>query len=111
MTGREQTGAPEKERTPVRRVGTFTTGVILVVYGAAMLVSLWLPKLSLAWLVRLAPLALVGLGVEILLAARRESRIKYDWVGMLLCCLVAGAALSLTCVAWWMEHCSEQICF
>lgn len=111
MIGWEQTAAPERERTPARRVGTFTTGVILVVYGTAMLASLWLPRLSLVWLVRLAPLALVGLGVETLLAARKGSRIKYDWVGMLLCCLVVGVALSLTCVAWWMVHCPEQLCF
>ena len=32
-------------------------------------------------------------------------------VNMLLCCLVVGAALSLTCVAWWMVHCPEQLCF
>lgn len=111
MTGREQTPAPEKAGTSVRRVGTFTTGVLLVVYGAAMLVSLWLPRLNLVWLLRLAPLALVGLGVETLVAARKGSRVKYDWVGMLLCCLVVGVALSLTCAAWWMVHNPERFCF
>ena len=97
MEPREQTSA-----RPARRVGTFTFGVTLVVFGLWMLAQLFLPELDLTWCLKLSPLILVLLGVEVLLAARKDSAVKYDWVGMLLCCLIVCTALALFSVAWWM---------
>ncbi|MBQ7778005.1 MAG: hypothetical protein IJ396_03795 [Oscillibacter sp.] len=89
---------------PCRRVGTFTFGVILVVSGAAMLTAIYWPEFNLQWLLQLSPLLLISLGVETLIAARDNRRIKYDWVGMLLCCLIVGAALCLFAVSWILLH-------
>lgn len=94
---------------PCRRVGTFTFGMVLVVSGLAMLVSMFFPQLEFTWLLQLSPLALISLGVETLLAARGNERVKYDWVGMLLCFLIVCASLVLFAAAWWLVHCPDSV--
>ena len=96
---------PEKQR----RVGTFTLGVVLVVSGILMLVSMFWPHLDWAWVLKCSPLILIGLGVETLLAARGDGRIRYDWVGMLLCFLIVCTALVLFAAAWWLVHCPDSV--
>ena len=98
------------DQRPVRRVGTFTTGVTLIGAGLAMLATLWLPWEDFLWAMGLSPLLLVSLGVETLLAARKDGRVRYDWVGMLLCVLVTLAALCFTAAAWWLRHAPEGWC-
>ena len=94
---------------PCRRVGTFTFGMVLVVSGLAMLVSMFFPQLEFTCLLQLSPLALISLGVETLLAARGSERVKYDWVGMLLCFLIVCTALVLFAAAWWLVHCPDSV--
>ena len=94
---------PERQR----RVGTFTLGFVLVISGGLMLVSMFWPQLDLAWALKCSPLILVGLGVETLLAARGGGKVKYDWVGMVLCFVLVCAALCLYAIAWWMVYGSE----
>ena len=104
MENREQT-----PMRPSRRVGTFTFGVTLVIFGLWMLASLLLPEADLLWLLKLSPLVLVLLGAEVLLAARNSSAVKYDWVGMLLCTVIVLTALSLFAAAWWVMHMPEGV--
>ena len=98
------TAASEQTARPQRRVGTFTLGVVLVAAGCAMLVSLLWPSLDLGWLLKLSPLILVALGVETLLSARNGGRVRYDWLGMLLCFLLVGAGLVFYAAAWAYEN-------
>lgn len=90
---------------PRRRVGTFTLGVTLVIAGIVMAVSLFWPELDLRWAVKASPVILICLGVETLLAARGGGKVKYDWVGMLLCFILTGAALCMYAMAWYMTNC------
>ena len=101
----------EQMPRPCRRVGTFTFGLVLVVSGLAMLVSMFFPDLKFTWLLQLSPLALISLGVETLLAARGGGRVKYDWVGMVLCFLIVCAALVLFAAAWCLVHDPDAIHF
>ena len=101
----------EQMPRPCRRMGTFTFGLVLVVSGLAMLVSMFFPDLKFTWLLQLSPLALISLGVETLLAARGGGRVKYDWVGMVLCCLIVVTALGLFTAAWTFLNCPEGICW
>ena len=96
---------------PCRRVGTFTFGMVLVVSGLAMLVSMFFPQLEFTWLLQLSPLALISLGVETLLAARGSERVKYDWVGMILCCLIVCVSLVLFAATWCLVHYPDAIHF
>lgn len=92
--------ASEEAARPQRRVGTFTLGVVLVAAGCGMLVSLLWPRFEIGWLLNASPLILVALGVETLLSARGGGRVRYDWLGMLLCFLLVGAGLILYAAAW-----------
>ena len=83
MNSPEQT--PESRPARDCRVGTFTFGAVLVICGALMLVSMFFPSLDLTLALQLSPLILVCLGVEVLLASRSGGKIRYDWVGMVLC--------------------------
>lgn len=89
---------------PQRRVGTFTLGVVLVASGLGMLASLLWPALETGWLLKASPLILVALGVEVLLAAKGGGKIKYDWLGMLLCVILVGAGLVFYAIAWYFAN-------
>lgn len=92
-----------------RRVGTFTLGVVLILSGIAMLLCMFFPALDLTFLLKLSPLILVSLGAETLLAARRGSAIRYDWVGMILCFVLVSCALGLFVIAWCLLYCPEAV--
>ena len=89
---------------PQRRVGTFTLGVVLVAAGCGMLASLLWPQVEIGWLLKASPLILVALGAETLLSARGGGRVKYDWLGVLLCFLLVGAAMVFYAAAWAYEN-------
>ena len=91
---------PEKQR----RVGTFTLGVVLVVSGILMLVTMFWPQLDWEWALKGSPIILISLGVETLLAAKGGGKVKYDWVGMVLCFVLVCAALCLYGLAWWLLY-------
>ena len=109
MNSPEQT----QETRPVkeRRVGTFTFGAVLVICGVLMLVSMFFPRLDLTLVLKLSPLILVSLGVEVLLASRREGRLRYDWVGMVLCFVLVTAALVLFIIAWCLVYHPEAVIY
>ncbi len=92
-----QTAAPRQ-----RRVGTFTLGVTMVVSGCGMLAAMLWPRLQPELLLKAAPCILILLGAETLIAARGGGRVKYDWMGMILCFILTVFALALCSAAWWM---------
>ena len=95
-------GTAAVEKSYGRRVGTFTLGMVLVLGGGAMLVSLFWPNLHMEWVLRLTPCILIFLGVEVLLAARGGRKVRYDWLGMFLCLVLTLFAVALYAAAWWM---------
>ena len=103
----EQT--PESRPARDRRVGTFTFGAVLVICGALMLVSMFFPSLDLTLALQLSPLILVCLGVEVLLASRSGGKIRYDWVGMVLCFVLVTAALVFFGIAWCLVYHPEAV--
>lgn len=101
--------APETAPQPrQRRVGTFTLGVTLLAAGALMLAAMFFPQLDLRWALKCAPVILILLGVETLIAAKGGGRIKYDWAGMLLCFVLTGAALCMCAAAWFVSWWPEN---
>lgn len=94
--------APRAEQEPPRRmhrVGTGTMGVLLILVGLALCVGLFRPSVDFTLLLRLSPLALVALGVEILIAARKKDvRLKYDWGSIILCFLLVVGVLGVSCL-------------
>lgn len=96
--------AEENNPQPTRRVGTFTFGWVMVATGILMMLGLFFPKADLRTALRLSPVILISIGVEVLLGSRTASRLKYDWVAMLLCFVVVCAAMGMYAVAWVMLH-------
>ncbi len=92
-----------------RRVGTFTFGVTLVAAGLAMTAALFFPALDLRLFLRFSPLVLILLGTEVLLSSRKEGRMKYDWLGMLLSFFLVLLALGVFFASWSILHFQDKI--
>ena len=90
-------GKPRK----VRRVGTFTMGLVLVAAGLVLLAVFFVPDFDVTAALKCAPLVLVSLGGEVLAAAftAKDARLKYDFLSMVLCfLLIVTAAGASVCV-------------
>ena len=104
-----ETVRDQEKQAPVRRVGTFTVGVTLVAAGVLMLLALCFPELDRRWALRRTPRPLIGLGVETLLHARGGEKLRYDWVGMVLCFVLVTAALVFFGIAWCLVYRPETV--
>lgn len=62
----------ERQTIRIRRVGSVTFGMVLVVTGVLFLIHLFLPGLDLRVIFQFWPLMLITLGVEVLLEAGRK---------------------------------------
>ena len=65
--------APDPVPRPrkVRRVGTFTFGLVLVAAGVLLILRSVMPQLDLSFVASLAPVVLIALGIEVLIYAAR----------------------------------------
>lgn len=63
-----------------RRVGTFTAGTVLIVFGILFLLRLVLPAINFSIIASLWPIILILLGAEILIAymVNKEEKMRYD---------------------------------
>ncbi|APM40006.1 LiaI-LiaF-like domain-containing protein [Clostridium kluyveri] len=63
-----------------RRVGTFTSGVILVVFGVMFLMHSMFKNISYELIISLWPVILIFIGVEVIIAyiLNKEEKIRYD---------------------------------
>ncbi|WP_455717143.1 LiaI-LiaF-like domain-containing protein [Anaerosporobacter sp.] len=71
------------------RIGSYTFGLTLIVYGVLFLVHIFAPAISYDFIFRLWPLTFISLGIEVLLGSRREdTRFVYDKVAIILLILL-----------------------
>lgn len=87
-------------KTPVkivrkRRVGTFTAGILLILFGMLFLLHLFVPAISYVVIFRFWPCVLILAGVEILYASHREEEIVYDAGAIFLIILLAVFAMGM----------------
>lgn len=88
-------------RPPVRRVGTVTLGLSLIVTGLAITAYFFVPGFDIIFVAKLAPLVLVFLGAEVLWASVRrkgEERLRFDFLAafvsfLLICASLCAATL------------------
>lgn len=89
---------------PVRRVGTLTLGLTLIVTGIIALIVMFYPQFNLTAIIKVTPVILIFLGGEILFAHifHRGERLKYDFLSGFVCFILitAGGALSFIPIAW-----------
>ncbi len=90
----------------VRRVGTFTFGLLLVAAGVLLILRALMPSLDLRFVVSLLPVALIALGIEVLIyAARPNVQLRYDGVSIFVCILILfGVGGSSVMLQLWNEY-------
>lgn len=84
-----------------RRVGTFTLGLSLVITGILSIVSLFTNIVDILFVMKLSPLIMVVLGIEMLfLSFKSEDNLKYDGLAIFISfVLITGTLLSTAAVA------------
>ncbi len=108
------------ENAPVRRVGTLTLGVCLIVCGVLFLCYFFVPHFNWELALKIAPAAgLILLGCEVLYFAARPQRWKYDFLSVLLCIVLMVSAFGGACLTeafdfalhrgeFWIEYDARQ---
>lgn len=107
-----------KQTIRIRRVGSVTFGVVLIVTGVLFLMHLFLPRLDYRVLFEFWPLILILLGVEVLLGNRQktyevrdekgrileQSKMIYDVPAILLTMILTGFSIFMGMVDWTLLH-------
>ena len=92
-----------------RKVGSITCGVLLIIFGMLFLVHMVYPSLSLTVIMKLWPVVLIALGVEMLVANYRcsseESEVlKYDKGAIGITFLLVCFSMVMGVMEYWMEY-------
>ena len=92
-----------------RRVGTFTTGIVLIMFGIMFLLRLANPSIDYLKIASLWPLVLVILGIEIIVAylINKEDIMKYDFGAIVLIIMLSFFAMCMGCMEYVLTHMSE----
>ncbi|MDD6206999.1 MAG: hypothetical protein PUB10_00560 [Clostridiales bacterium] len=83
-----------------RRVGTFTLGLSLIVFGILFGLHQFFPSLDYLFVFRLWPIVFILLGCEILTASIRTKDVsfRYDFAAIFIICLLMVFAMGMACV-------------
>ncbi len=89
-----------------RRVGTLTSGVVLVVFGVLFLLKNAVPGLNYWMLLSYWPAILVMMGLELLLChfLGKEEKLRIDVGSVFIMLLLTGMAFFLAAVQFCFEH-------
>lgn len=97
--GRPSTVVPPHpaQTRPVRRIGTMTMGLTLVLVGVVLLIYFVHP-FNLIWIARFAPVLLIVLGIEVLWQyfANRGQNLHYDFLGTVFCAFIICFAIGVS---------------
>jgi uncharacterized membrane protein HdeD (DUF308 family) len=86
------------------RIGSYTFGITLIVYGVLFLVHIFAPAISYDFIFRLWPLTFISLGIEVIVGSRREdTSFVYDKVAILLLILLTLFAVFMAGVDCFMR--------
>lgn len=83
-----------------RRVGTFTLGLTLLIFGVLFGLHLFFPSLDYLFVFRLWPIIFIILGSEILISSigKKDLTFRYDFAAILIICLLMVFAMGMACV-------------
>lgn len=92
--------------TKNRRVGTFTTGISLIVFGLLFLFRLVIPAMTIRLIASLWPLVLVFLGVEVIIAyvRNKDGQMRYDAGSVVLIVVLMIFTISMVTVQMAIEN-------
>lgn len=85
-----------EKNPPVRRVGSITLGICLIMAGVFFLLYYFVPGFDWMLALKIAPAAgLILLGIEVLFFACKPERWKYDFASVFLCLVLMGCCFCL----------------
>jgi len=90
-----------------KRVGSMTCGILLIVFGILFVIKIFVPMISYEVILRLWPIVLISLGIEILLSNRNSSEdviIKYDGGAIFITILLTFFAVGMGIVDYCMQY-------
>lgn len=92
-----------------RRVGTFTTGIVLVLFGIMFLLHLIYPGFNYLIIASLWPVILILLGMEIIVAyiINKEDVMKYDFHAIILIIILSFFAMGMGSMEYVITHISQ----
>lgn len=89
-----------------RKVGTFTAGLSMVVFGVLFLLRIYFPSINYRLILTLWPLILIFLGVEILISffINKQEVMKYDGGAILLTIILTFFAMGMACAEFAIQN-------
>jgi len=92
-----------------RRVGTFTAGIVFIMFGVMFLLRTIFPIINFSLILSLWPLILVFLGIEIIVAyiINKEEQMKYDASAIVLIIILSFFAMGMATMEFLINHSSE----
>lgn len=92
-----------------RRVGTFTTGIVLVMFGILFLLRLTSLNINYLMIASLWPIVLILLGIEIIVAylINKDEIMKYDFCAITLILMLSIFAMGMGCMEYVITHISQ----
>ena len=92
-----------------RRVGTFTAGIVLIMFGVMFLLRLIFPIINFSTILSFWPLILVFLGIEIIVAyvINKEEQMRYDAAAIVLVIILSFFSMCMAGMEFVITHLSE----
>lgn len=89
-----------------RRVGTFTAGLVLVIFGVLFLLRAVLPNMNYGEIITLWPIILILLGIEIIVSyiVNKDEKIKYDAGAIMVVMTVSIFSMIMAFMEFIIEH-------
>lgn len=94
-----------------RKVGTFTLGTTLVVFGLLFIAHIFAAAISYQFIMRLWPIIFIFLGVEVLFSyfQDKEGRLVYDGGAIVILILLTAFAMGMACVEWCFQYANNYV--
>ena len=105
VAGANSPAAPQR---PVRRVGSWTLGLVLIACGLCLLAYHFAPQFDYLLAAKLSPVVLVALGAEVLICAALPQKRKYDFFSIFVCLLLTAAALCVGFIPMVWQYVGPQ---
>lgn len=83
-----------------RRVGTFTAGIALILFGVMLAISAFVQSMDFSIIFKLWPFVILSFGVEVLVFAflNKEDKFRYDGASIFLLVFVVLSSMGMAVV-------------
>ncbi len=96
-----------------RRVGTFTLGIVLLVFGVLFLLRIFFNTMQYYYIFMLWPVIFILLGGEVIYYALHQKQVqyKYDFAAILIIMMLVVFALCMASADWIYQHYPQKYWF